>query len=112
MSGFAATPEPPYWMVVFTSVRSAGNDADYAEAAATMERLARRQPGFLGLESVRDPGTGFGITVSYWTDEDAIAAWRAHAEHAVIQRLGRERWYRAYRLRTGRVERAATWDTD
>lgn len=112
MSSFAVTPEPPYWVVVFSSVRNAGDDAEYAEAAASMERLARGQPGFLGLESVRDPETGFGITVSYWTDQDSIAAWRTHAEHAAIQQLGRERWYRAYRLRTGRVERVAAWETD
>jgi heme-degrading monooxygenase HmoA len=72
--------------------------------AERMVELARTQPGFLGVESARD-GAGFGITVSYWQDEASIAAWKAQAEHAVAQRLGREQWYAAFRLRVCRVER-------
>ncbi len=101
----AATPEPPYYAVIFTSQRTAG-DQGYAAMAERMVALARQQPGFLGVESVRD-AEGFGITVSYWRDEASIAAWKAHAEHAVAQRLGRERWYGAFGLRVCRVERAA-----
>jgi len=39
----AATPPPPYVAVIFTSVRTDGDDG-YAAMAATMERLAREQP--------------------------------------------------------------------
>ena len=101
----AATPEPPYHAVIFTSQRTDG-DQGYAAMAEHMVALARQQPGFLGVESVRD-GEGFGITVSYWRDEASIAAWKAHAEHAAAQRLGRERWYGAFALRVCRVERAS-----
>ena len=101
----AATPEPPYHAVIFISQRTEG-DQGYAAMAERMVELARQQPGFLGVESVRD-AQGFGITVSYWRDEASIAAWKAHAEHAVAQRLGRERWYGAFALRVCRVERAA-----
>jgi heme-degrading monooxygenase HmoA len=106
----AATPEPPYYAVVFTSVRRGGAEADaaYARVAAEMERLAREQPGFLGIESARD-AAGVGITVSYWSSLDAIAAWRAHGEHRVAQRAGREEWYGAYALRVCRVERASVF---
>lgn len=99
----AATPEPPYFAVIFSSQRTEG-DRGYAAMAERMVALARQQAGFLGVESARD-AAGFGLTVSYWTDEAAIAAWRADAEHAVAQRLGRERWYQAFRLRVCRVER-------
>ena len=101
----AATPEPPYYAVIFSSQRTEG-DQGYAAMAERMVELARQQPGFLGLESARGP-EGFGLTVSYWRDEASIAAWKAHAEHAVAQRLGRERWYGAFALRVRRVERAA-----
>jgi heme-degrading monooxygenase HmoA len=101
----ARLPEPPYWAVIFTSKRTADDDEGYARAAAAMEELALEQPGYLGLESARG-GDGVGITVSYWASLEAIAAWRAHAEHAVVQRLGRERWYETYELRVARVERA------
>jgi heme-degrading monooxygenase HmoA len=99
----AATPEPPYLAVIFSSERTDG-DHGYAAMAGRMVELAQAQPGFLGVESARD-ADGFGITVSYWRDEAAIAAWKANAEHAVAQRLGRDRWYAAFRLRICRVER-------
>ena len=105
----AATPEPPYFAVIFSSQRTAG-DQGYGAMAERMVELARAQPGFLGVESARD-GEGFGITVSYWQDEASIAAWKAHAEHAVAQRLGRERWYGSFHLRVCRVEREAGMDT-
>lgn len=98
----AATPEPPYWSVIFTSVRTTEDDAGYAVMAEAMERLAWARPGFLGLEAARQ---GVGITVSYWADEASILGWRRDVEHLAAQRLGRERWYAAYRLRVARVER-------
>ncbi len=102
---FAALPAPPYWAVVFSSRRSAGDDIGYAEAATRMVDLARQQPGFLGVESARGDD-GFGITVSYWDSEAAIAAWRAHAEHAAVRATGRRDWYTHFELRVARVERA------
>ena len=103
-AGFAATPEPPYYAVIFTARRTAGDDG-YAAMAQAMVDLALKQPGCLGAESVRD-AEGLGITVSYFTDEEVIRAWKAHAEHLVAQRLGKERWYSHYELRVARVERA------
>ena len=98
---FAQTPDPPYVAVIFTSVRTDG-DNGYAAMAEAMETLARRQPGFLGVESARD---ALGITVSYWADQDAARAWKNAAEHLVAQRRGREAWYRDYRVRVATVER-------
>ncbi|MFP5335196.1 MAG: antibiotic biosynthesis monooxygenase family protein [Actinomycetes bacterium] len=99
----AATPDPPYVAVVFTSTRAPG-DHGYADTAAEMERLAALQPGYLGVESARDPG-GLGITVSYWVDEASAAAWKLVAAHLVAQRRGRELWYTGYRVRVATVER-------
>lgn len=101
---FASTPEPPYYAVVFTSLRTGDDDAGYAAMAAEMESLAATQPGYLGIESARDPA-GLAITVSYWSSPEAIRAWRTHADHLGAQRLGRQRWYAAYQLRVCRVER-------
>lgn len=106
--GIADTPTPPYYAVIFTSSRTAGDDG-YGAMAARMEQLASRQPGFLGIESARD---AVGITVSYWTDLDAIRAWKANAEHLEAQRLGRERWYAGFHLRIARVERAHAFIAD
>lgn len=97
----ADTGAAPYYAVIFTSLRTGGDDG-YAEMADAMVELASRQPGFLGVESARD---GLGITVSYWDSLEAIAAWKRHAEHLIAQKLGRERWYAAYKTRICRVER-------
>ena len=97
----AATPPPPYVAVIFTSVRTDGDDG-YAAMAATMERLAREQPGYLGIEAARE---GVGITVSYWRDEASAQAWKQVGAHLVAQRRGREAWYRDYRVRIALVTR-------
>jgi heme-degrading monooxygenase HmoA len=70
-----------------------------------MAELAAGQPGFLGIESARG-ADGFGITVSYWASEEAIANWKAHAEHLVAQEMGKRTWYAHYELRVAKVERA------
>lgn len=98
---FANTPAPPYYAVIFTSLRTEG-DQGYAAMAERMVELAAQQPGFLGVESARD---GLGITVSYWADLESIAAWKANAEHLEAQRQGREKWYAGFKTRIARVER-------
>lgn len=103
-SAFARTPRPPYYAVVFTSLRTAGEN-DYGRTAERMVELAAQQPGFLGVESVRD-NDGFGITVSYWASNEAIAAWKAQAEHVIAQEAGKRLWYEHYELRIANVERA------
>jgi heme-degrading monooxygenase HmoA len=99
-----STPDPPYTAVIFTSLRTEG-DQGYAAMAARMDRLAAEQPGYLGIESARDAG-GLGITVSYWADDAAAAAWKQVAEHLVAQERGREVWYADYRVRVATVTRA------
>ncbi|HEX3344652.1 MAG TPA: antibiotic biosynthesis monooxygenase [Polyangiaceae bacterium] len=101
----ARTPEPPYWAVIFTSLRAPVDDARYSQTADEMEALAAKQPDYLGIESVRD-AAGVGITVSYWASEEAIQAWRRHGDHLAAQRSGQASWYRAYEIRVARVERA------
>lgn len=106
---FAATPEPPYFAVIFTSLRAgsrkAGSGDGYEPVAERMRAIAADQPGFLGMESVR-ADDGFGITVSYWSSEEAIAAWKAHAEHQLAQAAGRRTWYADFQLRIAKVTRA------
>jgi heme-degrading monooxygenase HmoA len=103
-SSFARTPEPPYYAVIFSSQRSDG-DRGYGEMAERMVALAAQQPGFLGLETARG-ADGFGITVSYWADEESIAAWKAHHGHQPAQVAGNRIWYEDYQMRVAKVERA------
>ena len=103
MDPLARTPSPPYFAVLFTSVRTAADPEGYAVTAERMVELAAGRPGFLGIESARD-ANGVGITVSYWSSLDAIRAWREHAEHRLAQAGGRAKWYARFRLRVCRVE--------
>lgn len=97
-------PAPPYYVVCFSSQRKPGDDG-YGAMADAMVDLAQKQPGFLGLESVR--GTdGFGITNSFWKDEESIRAWKAVISHQAAQHLGREKWYEDYGVIVAKVERA------
>ena len=104
--GIAMTPEPPYWAVIFTSLQT-GDLAGYDEASARMMELAATMPGFLGAETARE---GVGITISYWSDLDSIAAWKNQAEHLATQGEGRRRWYSRYVTRIARVERDYAFD--
>lgn len=103
-SSIAQLPAPPYYAVIFTSKRTAG-DNGYGEMAEQMLALSAKQPGFLGVESARG-ADGIGITVSYWSDLESIRAWKANAEHLKAQAEGRARWYEDYEVRIAKVERA------
>ena len=100
----ARTPEPPYYAVIFTSKRTAG-DHGYGAMAERMVDLGSKYAGFLGIESARG-ADGLGITVSYWRDEAAIAAWKRDTEHQKAQRGGQQAWYADYEVRVAKVERA------
>lgn len=102
ISSIAKTPKPPYYAVIFASQRTDG-DRGYAEMAQKMVQLAEKQTGFLGIESARD--NSLGITVSYWDSTEAIAKWKAHAEHKIAQKRGRTEWYKEFAFRVCKVER-------
>lgn len=97
----AKTPPPPYYAVIFTSLRTEV-DEGYGDMADRMVELAAAQPGFLGVESAR---SGLGITVSYWESLEAIRHWKMNSEHLIAQQLGRKQWYSAFQTRICKVER-------
>ena len=97
----ADTPSPPYYAVIFTSVKKPGSEG-YSEMAELMYTLAARQPGFLGVESAREE---IGITVSYWKDSESIRQWKQHTDHLIAQKRGRKQWYSHYKTRVCHVER-------
>lgn len=101
----AKTPKPPYYAVIFTSLRTTEDADGYAAAAKNMEELAARQPGFLGLETARNENGGIGLTVSYWRDLDSIRRWKIDAQHQQAQKMGRTLWYADYAVRIAKVER-------
>ena len=104
-------PPAPYYAVIFSSTLA--DDAEgYGAMAARMVALAREQDGFLGVESASRTSEGFGITVSYWRDLESISRWKAQSEHAAAQKMGRDAFYRSYKLRIAKVEREYGFDRD
>lgn len=97
----ADTPKPPYYAVIFTSIRTPG-DNGYGDMADEMDELARQQKGFLCVESARND---IGITVSYWASLEAISNWKANSRHLLAQKYGRDNWYEGYKVRICLVER-------
>ncbi len=95
------TPSPPYYAVIFTSLRTLV-DEDYASISERMATMAAQQDGYLGMESARD---GLGLTVSYWRDLESIRNWKKQVDHMHAQELGRSQWYAAYKVRIAKVER-------
>ena len=91
----------PYYAVIFTSTQNE-NIEGYSEMANAMESLAKKQDGFLGIESARN---SIGITVSYWASLETIKKWKQNSDHLLAQQKGREDWYNWYHVRICKVER-------
>jgi len=97
----AKTPQPPYYTVIFTSIRTKG-DNGYSEMANRMVELVSKQDGFLGVESARED---IGITVSYWKDLKSIKNWKENTEHKIAIDKGKTDWYQSHKTRIAKVER-------
>ena len=97
------TPEPPYYTVIFTSTRTAIDDG-YTKLNDELWEDAQKLDGFIGAESMRGEN-GFGVTVLYFKDMDTIAEWSRYQKHIQAKELGKQKWYKDYRVRIAKVER-------
>ncbi|MDG4860872.1 antibiotic biosynthesis monooxygenase [Streptomyces sp. T-3] len=105
--------EPPYYTVVFTSVKNARayEGGGYGDASVLMNKLVKDVPGYLGHENATTPG-GLSITVGYFKDEEAIRQWRQNLEHQRVQKKGRAEWYESYSCHIAKVERSYGFQRD
>lgn len=90
------------YVVIFRAVLRNPDD-EYSRIAARLRELALQQ--FNCIEFVAAMEGANEIALSYWHSEADIKAWKAYAEHAMAQELGRERWYEAYRVQVAQIER-------
>ncbi len=95
-------PKPPYYAVIFTSVRTEG-EFGYSDLAEQMAKLSAEQDGFLGMEHAA--GDGLSITICYWNSLDSITKWRENPEHKLAQKKGYDTFYQSFATRICRVER-------
>jgi heme-degrading monooxygenase HmoA len=89
--------------VVIFRARVRAFDAEYFQTAAHLRELAISQFGCLDFHSATEGDSE--ITLSYWPDEAAIRAWRAHPQHLLAQQAGRDRWYASYTVQVAAVTR-------
>jgi heme-degrading monooxygenase HmoA len=92
--------------VIFEVWPAEGRKADYLDYAARLRGELERIDGFVSIErfqSLSDPVKL--LSVSFWRDEAAIAAWRGHAGHREAQTAGRSGIFRDYRLRVAGIIR-------
>jgi len=97
----ALSPTPPYYAVIFTSLKT-GEDSGYAEMAYSMAKLVTHQQGYLDHESARPE---VGIMVSYWESLEAIEGWKNQVAHRIAQEKGKEQWYASFGIRVCLVQR-------
>jgi len=92
--------------VIFEATPLPDRTGAYLDAAAKLRPLLAELDGFVSIErfeSLTQPGKL--LSLSFWRDEAAVAAWRNMPEHRAIQKLGRERIFADYRLRVAEVMR-------
>lgn len=92
--------------VIFEVWPAAGEREHYLDIAADLRPLLNEIDGFISIErfeSISEPGKM--LSLSFWRDEEAVAAWRALDPHRAAQLLGREMVFRDYRLRIAHVLR-------
>lgn len=92
--------------VIFEVMPAMGREGDYFAHAAALRADLERIDGFISVErfqSLTDPGKL--LSLSFWRDETAVAAWRHHAAHRVAQGAGRGGIFAEYRLRVASVSR-------
>jgi len=78
----------------------------YLEIAASLRRQLEAIDGFISVErfeSLSEPGKL--LSMSFWRDEAALAAWRNLAAHRAAQARGRDEIFADYRLRVAGVIR-------
>jgi heme-degrading monooxygenase HmoA len=79
---------------------------EYLDIATALRRELEAIDGFISVErfeSLSEPGKL--LSLSFWRDEEAIAAWRNLAAHRAAQIKGRGGIFADYRLRVAGVVR-------
>jgi heme-degrading monooxygenase HmoA len=92
--------------VIFEVIPEPGQEQAYLARAADLRPLLEEVDGFLSIErfqSLTNPGKV--LSLSFFRDEAAVAAWRRQDAHRQAQADGRAGIFRRYRLRVAWVMR-------
>jgi heme-degrading monooxygenase HmoA len=92
--------------VIFEVWPAEGKTDAYLDIAGGLRPLVEGADGFISIErfeSLVEPGKY--LSLSFWRDEEAVAAWRRTQEHRDAQAAGRGGIFKDYRLRVTSVLR-------
>ncbi len=92
--------------VIFEVWPAEGRQQHYLDLAASLRSELERIDGFISVErfaSLTEPGKL--VSLSFWRDEAAVAAWRNIEAHRAAQEAGRRSVFRDYRLRIAEISR-------
>jgi len=92
--------------VIFEVWPAEGRKDDYLNIAHELRSELDKIDGFISVErfeSIYEPGKY--LALSFFENEEAVQAWREHAEHRIAQAKGRGGIFANYRLRVAEVMR-------
>jgi heme-degrading monooxygenase HmoA len=92
--------------VIFEVWPADGRKQTYLDIAAELKPELERIDGFLSIERFQSLMNETKLlSLSFWRDEAAVAAWRNVEHHRSAQKAGRNGVLRDYRLRVAHVLR-------
>ena len=92
--------------VIFEVEMKDGQGARYFDLAASLRPELAKIDGFISVERFESlTNKGKYVSLSFWRDEEAVKAWRAHAGHQAVQALGKAEIFKDFRIRVATVLR-------
>jgi heme-degrading monooxygenase HmoA len=92
--------------VIFEVWPADGRKQTYLDIAGSLRPELERIDGFVSIERFQSLTDETKLlSLSFWRDEAAVAAWRNVESHRAAQKRGREGVFRDYRLRIAGVVR-------
>lgn len=79
-------------------------DQNYIETAQYLREKALTQFNCQKFESICE--NDFEIALSYWNSLEDIHAWHKDAEHQAAQRIGKQQWYKNFRVEICEITRS------
>lgn len=95
--------------VIFEVVPREGRGDAYFDLAAELRPELEKIDGFISVERFQSlANEGKYVSLSFWRDEAAVAAWREHARHRLAQAKGKAEIFADFRIRVAEVVRDYT----
>ncbi len=93
-------------VVIFEFEVAEGRDPDYFDLAQGLRGALEGTDGFLSIERFRSLANDRKyVSLSYWRDDAAVAAWREQVDHRQAQAQGKSGIFKEFRLRVAEVAR-------